>query len=416
MPHLIDACHDPGPLQGNSDRTMRRFILFLLIAVCPHTTLCAADNLTNLPAAAPADVGMSEDRLDVIEEVVQEGLDRGRMPGCVVLVGRNGKVVYHRAFGHRQLVPEKQEMKTDTVFDLASLTKPIATATCVMLLVEQGRVELDAPVRQYLPDFGVNGKEVITVRQLLTHTGGLIPDNSLRDYADGPATAFRRINELKPWVEPGSKFAYTDVGFIVLAEIVRHVTGKDIHEFSQEVLFKPLGMSETGYVPSETLRARAAVTQERDGKPMRGEVHDPRAWALGGIAGHAGLFSTASDLAKYAQMMINAGELHGNRVLKPETVRLMTKPVEVSAGLRTLGWDMRSTYSSNRGDLMSASAFGHGGFTGTAIWIDPEQKLFVIFLSNRVHPDGKGSVNSLAGRIGTIAAASIKMPSPNRAP
>ena len=167
-------------------------------------------------------------------------------------------------------------------------------------------------------------------------------------------------------------------------------------------------MKETGYLPAATLQQRAAVTQARDGKPMRGEVHDPRAYAMGGVAGHAGLFSTASDLAIYAKAMLNRGSYGDVAILKPETFELMTAPVEVSSGLRTLGWDMRSTYSSNRGDFFSKAAFGHGGFTGTALWIDPELKLFVIFLSNRVHPDGKGSINSLAGRIATIAGAAIQ--------
>lgn len=377
-------------------------ITFVLVGTC-----VAQDLPPDLPLSQPSAVEMDADRLAIIDDVVAEGLSRGRMPGCVVLVGRMGTVVYHKAFGFRQIVPDNQTMEPDTVFDMASLTKPVVTATCIMHLVEQGKVNLEAPVSAYLPAFGENGKDKITVRQLLTHTGGLIPDNSIKDYAEGPEQAFEKINKLGTYVEPGSKFVYTDVGFIVLARIVQKVSGKNVHEYSQERIFRPLGMSATGYLPNERLREKAAVTQERDGQPMRGEVHDPRAFALGGIAGHAGLFSTAPDLAKYAQMMINGGRLNNVTVLRPETVALMTAPVEVSAGLRTLGWDMRSTYSSNRGDLMSKAAFGHGGFTGTAMWIDPVQKLFVIFLSNRVHPDGKGSVNSLAGRIATIAAAAI---------
>ena len=356
---------------------------------------------------------MHPTRLAVIDEVVSEGLRLGKMPGCVVLVGHQGHVVYHNAFGHRQLVPEKQPMQLDTVFDMASLTKPIATATSVMTLVERGEVDLEAPIATYIPEFGANGKDKITVKQLLTHNGGLIPDNELEDYVNGPEEAFQKIYALGTYVDPGTEFVYTDVGFIVLAELVHRMTGKNIHEYSQEVIFAPLGMTETGYLPVASLRARAAVTQERDGRPMRGEVHDPRAWAMGGIAGHAGLFSTARDLAKYAQMLINDGTWRGVRVLNPETVRLMRAPVQVSSGLRTLGWDMRSPYSSNRGDFFSKAAFGHGGFTGTTLWIDPEQDLFVIFLSNRVHPDGNGLVNPLAGRIGTIAGGAIDLELPH---
>ena len=193
----------------------------------------------------------------------------------------------------------------------------------------------------------------------------------------------------------------------MLAKVVEQVTGKDIHEYSQQTIFTPLGMSETGYRPRDELRERAAPTEQRDGRWIRGEVHDPRAYLLDGIAGHAGLFSTAEDLARYAQMMLRSNDV---RVLKRETIKLMTQAVEVSSGVRGRGWDKKSTYSSNRGDLFTPQAFGHGGFTGTAIWIDPGSDLFVIFLSNRIHPDGKGSVNALVGRIGTIAAAAIRLP------
>ena len=374
-----------------------------------QTTTSDSDNAArnDLPRAPPEAVQMDGAKLSEIDEVVAEGIRDKKMPGCVVLIGRKGRVVYHKAFGHRQLVPEKRPMEIDTVFDMASLTKPIATATSVMKLVEDGEISLDATVATYLPEFGANGKDKITVRQLLTHSGGLIPDNSIKDYANGPQESFRKINALGTYVEPGTKFVYTDVGFIVLAEVVRKLSGKDIHEYSRENIFEPLEMTETGYLPNDVLRKRAAVTQTRNGKPMQGEVHDPRAYALDGVAGHAGLFSTAQDLAKYCQMALNGGSLGKATILKPQTVELMTAPQTVSSGLRTLGWDMKSPYSSNRGESFSDKAFGHGGFTGTAMWIDPGNDLFVIFLSNRVHPNGKGSVNRIAGKIGTIAGNAI---------
>ena len=364
---------------------------------------------TSLTVVPPASVGMNAARLAVIDEIVDEGLRRSRMPGCVVLVGHRGRIAYRRAFGFRQLQPHKVPMTIDTVFDMASLTKPIVTATSVMLLVEAGLVDVDRPVATYLPEFGVNGKDVITVRQLLTHMGGLIPDNSLRDYQDGPEQAWERIEKLETWIEPGSRFAYSDVGFLVLGRLVERVSGQPLDEFARQRIFAPTQMRETGFRPPAALRARCAVTQMRDEQWMQGDVHDPRAWALGGVAGHAGLFSTADDLAQYCQMLLEEGRWKGDVVLQPQTVRLMRAPRQVSSGLRTFGWDMRSPYSSNRGDLMSAAAFGHGGFTGTAMWIDPELDLFVIFLSNRVHPDGKGSVNALAGRIGTVAAAAVSV-------
>lgn len=363
---------------------------------------------SELEVCSPEDCGLSASRLTAIDRVVEEGLRYQRMPGCVVLVGYQGRITWLKSYGSRQLKPDSVPMTTDTVFDLASLTKPIATATSIMLLIENGNVELDAPAARYLPEFTGHGKEHITIRQLLTHQSGLLPDNSIRDYENGRADAFRRIHKLDLRAEPGTRFMYSDVGFIVLGEIVERVSGKTLDEFARERIFAPLGMAETGFNPETALKSRAAPTQERNGEWMRGEVHDPRAYRMDGIAGHAGLFSTAQDLARYAQMLINGGMLGETRILKSKTCRLIQTSQQVSSGVRTLGWDRQTGYSSNRGDLFSDSAFGHGGFTGTALWIDPEQEMFVIFLSNRVHPDGKGAVNSLAGRIGTIAAAAIR--------
>jgi uncharacterized protein YbbC (DUF1343 family) len=350
---------------------------------------------------------MSSSRLARIDRIVAEGIREGQMPGCVVAIGRSGKIVWWQAYGHRRLEPKPERMTPDTVFDMASLTKPIATATSVMMLIEQGKIGLQQPVAKYLPEFGQNGKREITVFQLLTHQGGLIPDNALADYDDGPEKAWERICALKPYVAPGSKFVYTDVGYIVLGELIRRVSGKSVHEFSRAHVFGPLGMSETGYLPDEALRKRAAPTEKRGGKWMLGEVHDPRAYRLEGVAGHAGLFSTAEDLAIYAQMMLGRGHYGTVRVLEERTVAEMTRAFPVSSGRRGLGWDMRTGYSSNRGASFSRRAFGHGGFTGTVLWVDPELELFVIFLSNRLHPDGKGAVNRLAGRIGTVAADAI---------
>ncbi|HIA62867.1 MAG TPA: DUF1343 domain-containing protein [Planctomycetes bacterium] len=368
-------------------------------------TLSAA--VPAVPTVAPAEVGMSATRLSKIDVAVAEGLRREWMPGCVVMVGHQGKIVFHKAYGNKQVQPETIAMTTDTVFDMASITKPIATATSVMKLVELGKIDVDQTVAHYIPEFAANGKDEITVRQLLIHQGGLLPDNALSDYNDGVAKAFERIYALGTRVEPGTTFMYTDVGFIVLAKLVERVSGKNVHQFSQEFLFKPLGMQETGYNPPAALRKRAATTQQREGRWMRGEVHDPRAYRLDGIAGHAGLFSTSSDLARFAQMLLGQGTYQDNQILAAETVALMTKPNKVSSGLRGLGWDIRTGYSYNRGDLLTDQAFGHGGFTGTTFWVDPGQELFVIFLSNRVHPDGSGSVNRLAGRIATIATAAI---------
>ena len=356
----------------------------------------------------PAAVGMSARRLAVIDDIVQEGLRDKKLPGAVVLIGYRGRIVYRRAFGQRQLEPTAEPMTLDTVFDLASLTKPIATATSVMQLVETGKIGLDDPVAKHLPAFGNRGKEAITIRHLLTHQGGLIADNSMKDYADGREKAVERLMTLESLAAPGERMIYSDVGFMVLGELVATVSGQPLDEYTSTHIFQPLGMRETMYSPTSIPADRFAPTEQRDGHWMRGEVHDPRAFALGRVAGHAGLFSTADDLARYAQAMLNGGQLGEVRILQPETVARMTSPQPIpGGGLRGLGWDKRSGYSINRGDLLSPSACGHGGFTGTALWFDPEQKLFVIFLSNRVHPKGDGNVNPLIGRISTVAAAAI---------
>lgn len=390
-------------------RSIALLAVFGVLVSNSYSGTLAADP-PKLSHATPTEMGLRGGLQQRVAAAVQPEIDKGNLPGCVVTIGYRGKIVLMQAYGDRQVEPERVAMTTDTVFDLASLTKPIATATSVMILLQDGKIRLGAKVSDYIPEFAANGKGAITIEQLLIHQGGLIPDNSLKDYQSGKEEAFRRIYALKPYVEPGTKFVYTDVGFIVLADIVERLTGKDVHQFSQERIFGPLGMKETGYVPDASLQARCAPHNQRDEQWIKGEVHDPRSYALGGIAGHAGLFSTATDLAVYAQMMLGGGRYHDVRVLGTPTVEAMTAPREVSSGIRGLGWDKQTGYSSNKGELLSDRAFGHGGFTGTAIWMDPEYDLFVIFLANRLHPDGKGSVNRLAGRIATLAAASINRP------
>jgi CubicO group peptidase (beta-lactamase class C family) len=370
-----------------------------------------------LPQVAPADADIDPTKLAAIDAAIANALDEKKMPGCVVCIGRRGKIALLNAYGQRSLELTMEAMTIDTVFDLASLTKPIATATSAMILLEQGKLKLTEPVASYLPEFAVNGKEAVTIEQLCIHTSGLIPDNAIADYAGGPEKAIERVFALSLKTPAGERFAYSDMNFVVLAELIKKVSGQNVHEFSQQHIFQPLGMKETTYLPGEELRKRTAPTEKRDDVWMRGEVHDPRAYKLGGIAGHAGLFSTAEDLAIYASAMLGRGEYGGVRIMKEETWQEMTRPRKVPGrnndgkaydGLRGLGWDVRTGYSSNRGEGMSDSAFGHGGFTGTGIWIDPANDLFVIFLSNRVHPNGKGNVNPLIGRIGTIAVEALK--------
>lgn len=380
---------------------------FCLLAV---TLLVAAEPLLadGLPQGKPEGLGMDGAHLARIDQIVAEGIAENKMPGCVVCIGRKGKIVFFKAYGNKQVQPSEVPMTTDTVFDMASITKPVATATSIMLLIERGQLKLGDKVTEIIPEFAANEKGEITIRDLLIHQSGLLPDNPVADYEHGADEALKTICELKLEAPTGTKFIYSDVNYILLGEIIRRVSGKTVHEFSQESIFQPLGMKETGYLPADELKARAAPTEQRDGKWIQGEVHDPRSHLLGGVAGHAGLFSTAEDLAIYAQMMIGGGEYGGVRILAPRTVAVMTRGYKVSTGLRGLGWDKRTGYSINRGELLTEAAFGHGGFTGTVLWIDPELELFVIFLSNRLHPDGKGLVNPLAGKIGTVAAAACR--------
>ncbi len=362
------------------------------------------------------------ERLDPIDDLIGVGISEGKMPGCVVCFGRKDQILFLKAYGNKSLEPTIEPMTIETVFDMASITKPVATATSIMQLIERGKLSLSDKVATIFPAFAQNEKGNITVQDLLLHRSGLIPDNAMSDYMDGPAKAWDRICELKLVAPVGTAFKYSDVNFIALGKIVEQITGRDLREYSRDNIFEPLGMQHTGYLPSVELSAKCAPTEQREGRWMQGEVHDPRAFALGGIAGHAGLFSTAEDIALYAQMMLRKGTSNKTkgrdptRILSAATVAMMTHGYAVPGGIRGLGWDKRTSFSINRGDLLSPSAFGHGGFTGNVLWIDPELDLFFIFLSNRVHPSGKGLVNPLAGKILNVIAATIGTGPPKIAP
>jgi CubicO group peptidase (beta-lactamase class C family) len=381
------------------------FALVLVGLAAPWSQVVA--DVPKLQRAKPEEVGMSSDHLRYIDKTVEDGLKIGRMPGCVVMIGRQGKVVFEKAYGKRAVMPAVEEMTVDTAFDMASITKPMATATSIMILIERGELRLRDKVSYYIPEFTKNGKQDITIYQLLTHQSGFIPDNADSDYQQGAEVAIQKVFALTPQVPPGTKFIYSDVGFIILGELVKRISGKNVHEFSRENIYRPLGMTETTYLPAEDLAKRAAPTEKRRGNWLKGQVHDPRAAYLGGIAGHAGVFSTADDIAVFAQMMLNRGTYAGVRVLSPRGVAMMTDNYPSGTSSRGLGWDKLSTFSTNRGEYFTDLAFGHSGFTGTSLWIDPGLDLFVIVLSNRVHPDGKGLINPVSGKIGTIAAAAV---------
>ncbi len=360
----------------------------------PAPAVAAAEALAATTALPPA-------VLAAIDDLVARALAAGKLPGCVVAIGRHDSILFERAYGSRSLQPTVTPMTTDTVFDLASLTKPLATASSIALLADRGQVDLDAPLRKYLPELGDRG--VATLRQALTHTGGFVADTPYGDYGAGPDEAVRRIARASLRYVPGADSRYSDVGFILLGEVVRRVSGKDLAAFARDEVFAPLGMNETGYLPPPPLVARAAPTENVEGRWLQGEVHDPRARLLGGVAGHAGVFSTAGDLALFARSML------GGRpsFLSPRALRGLVAPHDVPRGVRALGWDVRSPYSTNRGVRLSPRAFGHGGYTGTSLWIDPGKDLFIVLLSNRVHPDGHGDVNPLAGAIADLVARAV---------
>jgi uncharacterized protein YbbC (DUF1343 family)/CubicO group peptidase (beta-lactamase class C family) len=328
------------------------------------------------------------------------------------VVGHDGQVIYRKAYGSRSLEPRREPMTLDTIFDLASLTKVIVTTTAVMQLVEQGKVRLNDPVAKYLPEFAQNGKADITVRQLLTHYSGLEPDLDLKTAWEGKETAYRMAFAETPQDAPGSKFAYSDINFIVLGALVERVSGETLDEYAARHIFVPLKMMHTRFVPPLALRAgwigKIAPTQYDENEHMlRGVVHDPTARRMGGVAGQAGLFSTGDDLAKFAQALLNGG----GGILSALSVQKMTRPEQPPSApvLRGFGWDIDSPFSSNRGDLLPVGGFGHTGFTGTSMWIDPTTQTYIILLTNAVHPRGKGNAIALRSKVATAVAAALPL-------
>ena len=344
-------------------------------------------------------------KLEGIKEIVEESIEQKKIPGAVVLVLNQGKIVYKQAFGNKSLFPSAEPMTTDTIFDLASLTKPIATGTSIFKLLEAGKLRLSDKAKLHLPELTEPAWEAITLEHLLTHTSGLPAGNASSDYKEGITQSIKKINNLKLLAPPGERFTYSDIGFIMLGEIVQRASGRSLDQFTRDEIFHPLGMKETSYNPPETLKPRIAPTQKEKDKMLRGIVHDPRARLLNGIAGHAGLFSSADDLALYCDMILNPSNSKG---LSPASVRTMTQARAVPNGWRTFGWDCDTVFSSNRGELFpKGSTFGHTGFTGTSIWFDPASQTAVIFLSNRVHPEGKGDATPVRNKVATIVASAL---------
>ena len=361
-----------------------------------------------------------------MDAVIQASIEKKELPGAVVIAARHGKVVWRKAYGARAVEPQRESMTLDTIFDGASLTKVVATTTSIMMLVEQGKIRLSDPAVLFIPEMKGEGREAITIEQLMTHVSGFAPDFDLRERWTGHDEAMKRLYREPLRSPPGTRFVYSDIGYIALGEIVHRVSGQTLDEFTRQNIFAPLGMRNTGFRPAASLTPRIAPTEKRRGQLsylgdsgadagsageqwLRGQVHDPTSFRMNGVAGHAGLFSTADDLAIFCQMLLNGGVYSGARILGPMTIAAMTQPraVAESGAARGLGWDVTTSFSTNKGDLFPLGSFGHTGFTGTSLWIDPASDSFLVFLSNRVHPNGKGDVASLRGRVASIVAGSI---------
>ena len=410
----------------------RRKVWF--VAVIVLLSACAVSVFAQaLPEASPEDVGMSAQRLERVVPVIEKAIQDSTIPGAVLLVARKGKIVFRRAFGNAQLVPKKIPMRPEMIFDLASITKPVATASAVMLLVEEGKLRLQDKVSRFVPEFSRFKKPDGTlapearIYHLLTHTSGLPPYTDAKKvlerygYPVPIDSLVAYIGRLPKTNAPGKEFHYSCLGFITLAKIVKDLTGQTVADFTKERIFRPLGMKHTGFIPQigETepdpnaelirkFRDWIVPTEVLNGRPLRGTVHDPLARALGGISGNAGLFSSADDLAIFAQMLLNGGEFNHVRIFSPLTVMAMTTVYfrTKDAG-RGLGWDLLSPYSSNGGDLFPPGGFGHTGYTGTSIWISPQTQTVTVLLANRVHPRDKGSVVALRSYVANVVASSI---------
>jgi uncharacterized protein YbbC (DUF1343 family)/CubicO group peptidase (beta-lactamase class C family) len=378
---------------------------------------------------APTTLRVANDpRLADVDSIIEQSVAKDEIPGGILLVGSHGRIVWRKAYGSRAILPKREAMTADSIFDLASLTKVFATAASVMKLVEQGKLRLNDPVVRYIPELGTEGatadKNQITVRQLLTHTAGFAPDPTDANIPTGWAGVDPLLHEIytEPLTAPpGSRFVYSDTGFILLGEIVRRVSGVSLDEFAAKEIFAPMGMRETRFLPPAAWIPRIAPTEEVDlpagakagsgaGRVLRGAVHDPRARQMGGVAGHAGLFSTADDLALFCRMMLAGGVApNGKRIFAAATVRLMTSPQQPPwvPSVRGLGWDIDSAYSAPRGDLFPIGSYGMTGFTGTEVWIDPASQTFILFLTNSVHPYGRPAISSLRARISTMVAAKL---------
>jgi uncharacterized protein YbbC (DUF1343 family)/CubicO group peptidase (beta-lactamase class C family) len=403
---ITPAGFNAAPIM-NYSRALPPRSVFSPFALCLSAWVCLAS-----PLPRSVEAVFYPEKLAEMDAAIDQAIADKKCPGGVLWLEHRG-VAYHKAYGNRALVPTAEPMTKDTIFDAASLTKVVACTPAVMLLVERGQVKLDEPVSTYIPEFKGDSREAITVRQLMLHISGMRGDVETKTDWHGQQTAIQKACVEKLDSQPGTAFRYSDINFFLLGEIVQRVSHIPLEVFVAREIYRPLKMADTGYLPLQSKVERIAPTEVANGKPYRGVVHDPTARHMGGVAGHAGLFFTAADLARYARMLLNQGSLNGVRIFKPETVQLMTTtqtPAGISAR-RGLGWDIDSGYSGPRGKVFPVGSYGHTGWTGTSLWIDPASQTFVIFLSNRNHPTESGNVGALRAKLGTLAAESLR-PSP----
>lgn len=364
------------------------------------------------------------DRFDEADAVVQAGVGKA-FPGGVVAVGLGGQLVQLKAFGRLSYDTDASPVQVDTLYDLASLTKVVVTTTLAMMLVDEGSLDLDARVSAFFPRFSGPLKERVTIRQLLTHTGGLLWWAPLYKELSGKAAYLERIVAMDLAYEPGTKSVYSDLGIILLGDVLERLGAAPLDDLARRRVLDPLGMKDTLYRPPAALVPRIAPTENDPwrGRVLRGEVHDENAFALGGVAPHAGLFGTAADLARLAQMLLDGGTHEGRRLVSRGTVELFTERAGIPGVSRALGWDTPTDESGRRssiagqpgyssaGSLLSARSFGHTGFTGTSMWMDPQRGLYVILLTNRVHPSRENNhIREVRPRLADAVARAADRP------
>lgn len=392
--------------------------LFLLAVFLLNYIVSPAQNLD---IVAPEAVGLDASRLANADRAIAQAIADKTIPGAVLCVERHGKIGYLKAYGNKRVYPNTEKMTTGTVFDMASCSKAMSTATCAMILIDRGQLRLNDRVDQYVPEFenwkdSITGEtEAIRVIDLMTHTSGLPPYAPVQELkkkygSPNPQAVVNWISHCKRLYAPETGWTYSCCNYIMLQQVIEKITGQTLQQFAHDNIFAPLNMRHTDYRPSKALAALCAPTEKQaDGNCLLGVVHDPLACTMmGGLSGNAGLFSSAEDVATYCAAILNKGELNGKRILSPLAVKCMeTVPRSLAQFGHTPGWGISTPYSSNSGDLLSAQTFGHTGYTGTSIVIDPANDVAIILLTNCVHPVDKGNVVRLRALVANAVAGAI---------